>query len=143
VADIFLSYNRDDQARAKLFAEAFEHAGLKVWWDTALSRGEAFDHVGLQVPALGATLPYRARQYGRGVPHPPRGKITITQALRRLHRWSVLENRASPHSDATKEKFGSGRAGAELIVVASRASTREYRLLCMANQAKPKGAKTS
>ena len=41
------------------------------------------------------------------------------------------------------KKFGSGRAGAKLIVVASRASTREYRLLCMADQAKPKGTKTS
>ena len=30
---IFLSYNREDQARAKLFAEAFEAQGFKVWWD--------------------------------------------------------------------------------------------------------------
>jgi hypothetical protein len=29
--DIFLSYSREDQARATLFAEAFERAGLKVW----------------------------------------------------------------------------------------------------------------
>ena len=43
--DIFLSYNREDQARAKLFAEGFERAGLKVWWDTALSPGEAYDQV--------------------------------------------------------------------------------------------------
>jgi hypothetical protein len=28
--DIFLSYNREDQARAKLFAEAFEGQGFKV-----------------------------------------------------------------------------------------------------------------
>ena len=42
-----------------------------------------------------------------------------------------------------QKKFGSGRAGAESIVVASRASTREDRLLCMADQAKPKGTKTS
>ena len=45
VTDIFLSYNREDQARAKLFTEAFEAQGLDVWWDTALTRGEAYDQV--------------------------------------------------------------------------------------------------
>ena len=43
--DIFLSYNREDQARAKLFADAFLAAGLSVWWDTALVAGEAYDQV--------------------------------------------------------------------------------------------------
>jgi TolB-like protein/Tfp pilus assembly protein PilF len=45
VPDIFLSYNREDQARAKLFAEAFKAHGLDVWWDTALTPGEAYDQV--------------------------------------------------------------------------------------------------
>ena len=43
--DIFLSYNREDQARAKLFADAFKAQGLDVWWDTALTPGEAYDQV--------------------------------------------------------------------------------------------------
>jgi Tol biopolymer transport system component len=43
--DIFLSYSREDQAVARRFAEAFERAGLSVWWDQALSPGEAFDQV--------------------------------------------------------------------------------------------------
>jgi TolB-like protein len=43
--DIFLSYSRDDQARAKLFAEAFEREGFKVWWDVGLRAGEAYDTV--------------------------------------------------------------------------------------------------
>ncbi len=43
--DIFLSYNREDQARAKPFAEAFKAQGLDVWWDTALTPGEAYDEV--------------------------------------------------------------------------------------------------
>jgi TolB-like protein len=43
--DIFLSYNREDQTRAKLFADAFAAAGLSVWWDTALRSGEAYDEV--------------------------------------------------------------------------------------------------
>ena len=43
--DIFLSYNREDQPRAKLFAEGFERAGLKVWWDVGLTPGEAYDQV--------------------------------------------------------------------------------------------------
>jgi TolB-like protein len=45
VTDIFLSYNREDQARAKLFAEAFEGQGFKVWWDVGLRTGEAYDEV--------------------------------------------------------------------------------------------------
>jgi TolB-like protein len=43
--DIFLSYNREDQAVAKRFAEAFEAAGLSVWWDATLRSGEAYDRV--------------------------------------------------------------------------------------------------
>ena len=45
MADIFLSYNREDQARARLFAEAFEAAHLTVWWDVTLRSGEAYDEV--------------------------------------------------------------------------------------------------
>lgn len=45
VSDIFLSYNRDDQQVARRFAEAFEAHGLRVWWDTALRAGEAYDEV--------------------------------------------------------------------------------------------------
>jgi TolB-like protein len=43
--DVFLSYNREDQAAAKRFAEAFEAAGLSVWWDVTLRSGEAYDQV--------------------------------------------------------------------------------------------------
>src|SRR5258708_108705 len=43
--DIFLSYNREDQAAAKWFAEGFEGAGLSVWWDVTLRSGEAYDTV--------------------------------------------------------------------------------------------------
>ncbi len=45
MTDIFLSYNREDQARAKLFADAFEVQGFKVWWDVGLRTGEAYDEV--------------------------------------------------------------------------------------------------
>jgi TolB-like protein/Flp pilus assembly protein TadD len=44
-ADIFLSYNREDQATARRFAEAFEREGLSVWWDQTLRSGEAYDQV--------------------------------------------------------------------------------------------------
>lgn len=43
--DIFLSYNREDAAVAKVYAEAFVREGLDVWWDTALRSGEAYDEV--------------------------------------------------------------------------------------------------
>jgi TolB-like protein/Flp pilus assembly protein TadD len=43
--DIFLSYNRDDQATARRFAEGFEQEGFNVWWDVTLRSGEAYDQV--------------------------------------------------------------------------------------------------
>ena len=43
--DIFLSYNREDAAVAKRFADAFAREGLSVWWDATLRSGEAYDEV--------------------------------------------------------------------------------------------------
>jgi tetratricopeptide (TPR) repeat protein len=43
--DIFLSYNREDAARAKLFADAFMAEGFEVWWDARLRSGEEYDRV--------------------------------------------------------------------------------------------------
>lgn len=43
--DIFLSYNRNDQQVARLYAEALEAEGLSVWWDVTLRSGEAYDEV--------------------------------------------------------------------------------------------------
>jgi TolB-like protein/Tfp pilus assembly protein PilF len=45
LADIFLSYNREDQSVARAFAQGFEAAGYSVWWDTNLRAGEAYDEV--------------------------------------------------------------------------------------------------
>ena len=45
MADIFLSYNREDQATADEFVRGFEDAGLSVWWDRRLRAGEAYDEV--------------------------------------------------------------------------------------------------
>jgi TolB-like protein/Tfp pilus assembly protein PilF len=43
VSQVFISYNREDQPVARIFAEAFERAGLRVWWDTAIRSGETYD----------------------------------------------------------------------------------------------------
>jgi TolB-like protein/Flp pilus assembly protein TadD len=43
--DVFLSYNREDVAVAKLFADTFASAGLDVWWDVTLRSGETYDEV--------------------------------------------------------------------------------------------------
>jgi TolB-like protein len=43
--DVFLSYNREDAAVAKLFADAFAREGLEVWWDVTLRSGETYDEV--------------------------------------------------------------------------------------------------
>jgi TolB-like protein/Tfp pilus assembly protein PilF len=45
VYDIFLSYNREDQAVARRFAAAFEDIGLSVWWDVSLNVGDHYDVV--------------------------------------------------------------------------------------------------
>jgi hypothetical protein len=45
MAHIFISYSREDQPRARQFAESLERAGFSVWWDQALHPGEAFDQV--------------------------------------------------------------------------------------------------
>jgi TolB-like protein len=43
--DIFLSYNREDAAVAKKFADAFAREGFEVWWDVTLRSGETYDEV--------------------------------------------------------------------------------------------------
>jgi Tol biopolymer transport system component len=45
MSDVFISYSRDDQAVARLYAEGLQRAGLSVWWDVALNPGETFDKV--------------------------------------------------------------------------------------------------
>jgi TolB-like protein len=42
LADIFLSYARQDSAKAKLLAHALENFGLTVWWDRRLLAGQQF-----------------------------------------------------------------------------------------------------
>ena len=37
---VFLSYNGEDAAMARLYAEAFAVAGLDVWWAATLRSGE-------------------------------------------------------------------------------------------------------
>lgn len=43
--DIFLSYNREDQAIARRYADALTREGFEVWWDVGLKTGEAYDEV--------------------------------------------------------------------------------------------------
>ena len=45
MADIFISYSREDQATARQYAEGLQREGLRVWWDVALNPGETFDKV--------------------------------------------------------------------------------------------------
>lgn len=44
-AEVFLSYNREEQAVAKRFAAALQAQGFSVWWDTALRAGDSYDEV--------------------------------------------------------------------------------------------------
>jgi len=43
MADIFISYERSDYAKAQKIAEALGQRGLSVWWDRMLLAGDRFD----------------------------------------------------------------------------------------------------
>lgn len=45
MADIFLSYSREDSQIARRFANALQHAGFSVWWDQDIRSGETYDEV--------------------------------------------------------------------------------------------------
>ena len=45
MSDIFISYNREDQATARQLANALESEGWTVWWDPKLRAGERFNDV--------------------------------------------------------------------------------------------------
>lgn len=45
MADILISYAREDKDKARMLAEAFEKHGWSVWWDPRMRAGEVFDEV--------------------------------------------------------------------------------------------------
>ena len=45
MSDIFISYKREEQARARTLANALESEGWTVWWDPKLRAGERFNDV--------------------------------------------------------------------------------------------------
>jgi hypothetical protein len=45
MSDIFISYKREEQGRARQLAAALEKQGWSVWWDPKLRTGEYFDEV--------------------------------------------------------------------------------------------------
>lgn len=45
MADIFISYTREERSAARHFAECFTAEGFTVWWDAVLRSGQTFDEV--------------------------------------------------------------------------------------------------
>ncbi|PKB25270.1 putative ATPase [Novosphingobium kunmingense] len=43
--EVFISYNRQDQAHARLFAEGLASEGFDVWWDATLRTGDNWDAI--------------------------------------------------------------------------------------------------
>lgn len=44
MADIFISYSRQDRERVRPIADALEQAGYDIWWDIKIPTGTEFDH---------------------------------------------------------------------------------------------------
>ena len=42
MADIFISYSREDREFARRLADALERENLTVWWDTKILGGRSF-----------------------------------------------------------------------------------------------------
>ena len=45
MADIFLSYAREDRQKAELLSHALEHAGWSVWWDREILPGASYEQL--------------------------------------------------------------------------------------------------
>ena len=45
MADVFISYARDDEPRARQLAEALTARGWEVWWDLHITPGDVFSEV--------------------------------------------------------------------------------------------------
>jgi len=45
MADIFLSYAREDRHKAELLSRALEHAGWSVWWDREILPGASYERL--------------------------------------------------------------------------------------------------
>jgi hypothetical protein len=45
MADIFLSYKREDRDKVRPLVEALQAQGWSVWWDTRIGVGETWDKV--------------------------------------------------------------------------------------------------
>jgi hypothetical protein len=43
--DVFISYKREEQNKARMLANALESKGWSIWWDPNLRTGEDFDDV--------------------------------------------------------------------------------------------------
>jgi hypothetical protein len=43
MADVFISYRRDDRSKAEALYRALNEEGLDIWWDKGLEAGEMFD----------------------------------------------------------------------------------------------------
>lgn len=45
MADIFLSYAREDREKAEPLARALQEAGWSVWWDRSILPGASYEQV--------------------------------------------------------------------------------------------------
>ncbi len=67
MADIFLSYKKEDRAVAERLVGALRATGKSVWWDDALNPAQAWDAmIEREIAAARVVRARRARAHRRG-----------------------------------------------------------------------------
>jgi hypothetical protein len=71
MADIFISYSRDDRALTEALAPDLEACGYTVWWDTGLLSGQHFPDEAHEALRLKKLAPLRtAKLAAHDIPLP-------------------------------------------------------------------------
>jgi hypothetical protein len=90
MADIFLSYAREDHHRAEQVVGALESVGWTVWWDKSLTPADNFrDEITVQLHRAGCAVVLWSRESVRS-------RYVVDEADRALHRGVLVQAKIQP-----------------------------------------------